>query len=249
MAPLITLTTDFGLMDPYVAEMKGVILDINPDANIVDVSHDIRKFDIRMAAYTLACATPYFPRGTVHMAVVDPHVGTRRRPVLIQTQNAFYVGPDNGTLPLAANNQRIKHVFEISNRKFMLSRISNTFHGRDIFAPAAAHLSNGIRPAAFGPEIRRISTLGFARIIRRKHAYRRSTSHGQFRKHNNKFPRKRTRLDEHKEHSWYQTWNTQTETQALRGLWRCTRKGGSCRGWKPQLSGNICESGQCRNSF
>lgn len=168
MRPVITLTTDFGLKDPYVAEMKAVILGISPNTSIVDITHDIDKFDVKMAAYTLACASPYFPRGTVHVAIVDPHVGTKRRPILIQTQKEFYVGPDNGVLALAANNQGIEHVFEITNRRLMLSTISNTFHGRDIFAPVAAHLVGGTPPGEVGPEIRKIPTPSFARVVRRK---------------------------------------------------------------------------------
>jgi S-adenosylmethionine hydrolase len=168
MPRLITLTTDFGMTDPYVAEMKGVILGINPNVNIVDLSHEIEKFNIRMAAYTLASASPYFPQGTIHVAVVDPGVGTKRRPLLIQTQKAFYIGPDNGLLTLAAREQQVKHVFQIANPKLMLPEISNTFHGRDIFAPAAAHLAKGIGPDEFGPEIRKIFTAKFARVARGK---------------------------------------------------------------------------------
>lgn len=165
---IITLTTDFGAKDPYVAEIKAVILSINPDAEIVDVTHEVEKFSTRMAAYVLACATPYFPKGTVHMVVVDPGVGTKRHAILIQTRRGFFIGPDNGVLALAANNQGIEHIFDIKNRKLMLPRISNTFHGRDIFAPVAAHLINGTRPATFGPEICKISTPRFAKIVRRK---------------------------------------------------------------------------------
>jgi hypothetical protein len=168
MPALITLTTDFGLADPYVAEMKGVILGISPNSSIVDISHDIEKFNVRMAAYTLASATPYFSKGTVHVAVVDPGVGTKRRAILIQTQQASYIGPDNGVLALAVRSQGIEHVFKITNPKFKLPIVSNTFHGRDIFAPAAAHLSKGVQPAEFGPEIRRISQAPFARIARGK---------------------------------------------------------------------------------
>jgi hypothetical protein len=168
MPALITLTTDFGLADPYVAEMKGVILRISPHSRIVDVSHDVEKFNVRMAAYTLASAAPYFSKGTVHLAVVDPGVGTKRRAILIQTQQASYVGPDNGVLALAARSQGIEHVFEITNPRFKLSIVSNTFHGRDIFAPAAAYLSKGVRPAEFGPEIKRISLPRFTRIVRGK---------------------------------------------------------------------------------
>ncbi len=93
---MITLTSDFGLKDPYVAEMKGVILTINPNANIIDLTHGVEKFSIRMGAFMLASAAPYFPKGTIHLAVVDPGVGTERRAILVQTKRDFFVGPDNG---------------------------------------------------------------------------------------------------------------------------------------------------------
>ncbi len=165
---IITLTTDFGIRDPYVAEMKAVILDICPNATIIDISHEIEKFNIKMGAYILASASPYFPKGTIHITVIDPGVGTKRRPILIQTKHGYFIGPDNGVLALAATKQGIDHVYEISNRKFMLPTISNTFHGRDIFAPAAAHLANGTSLSEFGPEIRTITTPKFAKIIKRK---------------------------------------------------------------------------------
>jgi len=166
--PIITLTTDFGFRDPYVAEIKAVILSISPNARIVDVTHEVERFNIRMAAYALACAAPYFPKGTVHLAIVDPGVGTRRRAILIQTRDGSFIGPDNGVLVLAARNQGVEHVFEITNRKFTLPKISNTFHGRDIFSPVAAHLINGTKPEEFGPEIQKISTVRFTSVIRRK---------------------------------------------------------------------------------
>ena len=169
--PIITLTTDFGLADPYVAEMKAVILKINPNARIVDISHQIEKFNIRMGAYVLAAAAPYFPKGTVHVAVIDPGVGTKRKPIMIEAKNSFFIGPDNGVLALAAKNQGIKHVYEIANPKFMLPRISATFHGRDIFAPAAAFLSKGIHPSEFGPEIRNIVVPKFAKTVRKGAAF------------------------------------------------------------------------------
>ncbi|MGB9959141.1 MAG: SAM hydrolase/SAM-dependent halogenase family protein [Candidatus Bathyarchaeales archaeon] len=165
MGPIITLTTDFGLVDPYVAEMKAVILKINPDVKIVDVSHQIQKFNIRMGAYILAAAAPYFPYGTIHVAVVDPGVGTRRKPIVVEAENGFFIGPDNGVLALAANRQGIKHVYEIANPKFMMPKISSTFHGRDIFAPAAAFLSKGVLPSEFGSVIRKIVTPRFAKIV------------------------------------------------------------------------------------
>ncbi|MGE5574600.1 MAG: S-adenosyl-l-methionine hydroxide adenosyltransferase family protein [Ignavibacteria bacterium] len=150
---MITLTSDFGLKDPYVAEMKGVILTINPNAKIIDVVHDVAKFDIRMGAFILASAAPYFPKGTVHLAVIDPSVGTERKPILIQTKQAFFVGPDNAVLMLAAQNQGIEHVYQLTNPNLMQPKVSNTFHGRDIFAPAAAHLDLGIKPHTFGAEV------------------------------------------------------------------------------------------------
>jgi len=167
-SPIIALTTDLGLRDPYVAEMKAVILSISPNATIVDVTHEIEKFNIKMGAYVLASASPYFPKGTTHVAVVDPGVGTKRHPIIIQTKHGFYVGPDNGVLVLAARSQGVEHTYEIANCKLLLPKISSTFHGRDIFAPAAAHLANGTPPAEFGPEIHEIVTPEFAKIIRRK---------------------------------------------------------------------------------
>jgi len=165
---IITLTTDFGLKDPYAAEMKAVILSISPKAKIVDITHEAEKFNIRMGAYTLAAACPYFPRGTIHVAVIDPGVGTKRKAILIQTKNAYFIGPDNGVLTLAAKSQGMKHIYRIENPKLMLPRISNTFHGRDVFAPAAAYLANGMSPSEFGPEIPEIVMPKFAKITKTK---------------------------------------------------------------------------------
>lgn len=165
---IVTLTTDFGLKDPYVAEMKAAILSIFPNAIIVDITHEIVKFNIRMGAYVLASAVPYFPQGSIHVAVVDPGVGTNRRPILVQTKKDHFVGPDNGLLFLAAEKQDITHVYELANPKLMLSKVSNTFHGRDIFAPAAAHLLNGVKPIEFGPEISETAKPEFAKVTRKK---------------------------------------------------------------------------------
>jgi len=164
---MITLTTDFGLKDPYVAEMKAVILGICPNAVIVDITHEIAKFNIRMGAYVLASAVPYFPKGSIHVTVVDPGVGTRRCPIVIQTKQSFFIGPDNGLLVLAAEKQGIMRIHELTNPRFMLPKVSNTFHGRDIFAPAAAHLMNGVKPEEFGPEIRKAVQPEFAKVTRR----------------------------------------------------------------------------------
>ncbi len=151
--PLITLLSDFGLKDSYVAEMKAVISTICPEARIVDISHSIEKFNIRMGAFVLASAARYFPKGTIHVAVVDPSVGTKRRALLLETKHAFYLGPDNGLLILAAYREGILHVYQITKPKFLLSRLSSTFHGRDVFAPAAAHLTRGTPSHDFGSEI------------------------------------------------------------------------------------------------
>ncbi len=151
--PLITLLSDFGLRDPYVAEMKAVILSICPDVTIIDVSHEVDKYDVRMGAYMLARAAPFFPEGTIHVAVVDPGVGTERRPIIIESERGFYVGPDNGLLMLSAIKEGVAHVYEITNRKYMLKTVSKTFHGRDVFCPAAAHLAKGVKPSEFGPEV------------------------------------------------------------------------------------------------
>jgi S-adenosylmethionine hydrolase len=151
---IITLLSDFGLRDSYVAQMKAVILSVSPQICIIDISHLIDKFNVRMGAFTLASASPYFPKGTIHVAIVDPGVGTKRRALLVETEEAFYIGPDNGVLMLAAKKQKIKHVYSITNKQYMRPKVSHTFHGRDIFAPAAAHLAKGCRPNDFGLEIK-----------------------------------------------------------------------------------------------
>jgi S-adenosylmethionine hydrolase len=164
---MITLTSDFGYEDPYAAEMKGVILTINPNANIIDITHGVEKFNIRIGALMLASAAPYFRKGTVHLAVVDPGVGTERRAILVQTKQGFFVGPDNGILILAAQFQGIEHTYALTNPKFMLSKVSCTFHGRDVFAPAAAHLDIGVKPSEFGPEIHDAVVPQFASVNRK----------------------------------------------------------------------------------
>jgi hypothetical protein len=151
--PIISLLTDFGLVDPFVAEMKGVILSICPHARLIDVSHAVEKFDVRLGAFLLAEASPYFPPGTIHVAVVDPDVGSSRRAIVIETKRGAYVGPDNGLLIPAAEHAGIMRTFEITNRSFMREQVSSTFHGRDIFASTAAHLANGRQIADCGPLI------------------------------------------------------------------------------------------------
>lgn len=152
-APLVSLLTDFGLMDSYVSEMKAVILSICPAVRIVDISHVVEKFNIRTGAFLLASATASFPAGTVHVAVVDPGVGSARRPIVVETERSLYVGPDNGLLVPAAQAESILHVYEVTNRSMMRDEVSATFHGRDIFAPVAAHLACGAPAKECGVEI------------------------------------------------------------------------------------------------
>jgi S-adenosylmethionine hydrolase len=144
-APIITLTTDFGMRDPWVGIMKGVILGICPAARLVDLSHDIGAQDVLEGALCLEAAVGFFPTGTIHLAVVDPGVGGSRRPMAVRTGGQCYVGPDNGLLSLALERGggRIEAV-ELTAREYRLSPVSRTFHGRDIFAPAAAHLASRV---------------------------------------------------------------------------------------------------------
>ena len=151
-APLITLTTDFGLSDHYVGAMKGVILSICPRARIVDISHGVSAYEIAEAAFTLAQTYRYFPRGAVHVAVVDPGVGTSRRPILAVAAGQYFIAPDNGVLSMIYAREKHK-VRAITADRYFLKPVSNTFHGRDIFAPVAAHLAGGVAPARFGKPI------------------------------------------------------------------------------------------------
>ncbi len=160
--PIITLVSDFGLKDPYVAEMKAVILTICPEAKIIDISHNVDKFDIRMGAFLLASAAPYFPDGTVHVAVVDPGVGTKRRPIVVKTKRSYFVGPDNGVLMLAASKRELEHVYVIENPQYICLEISKTFHGRDVFAPVAAYVAKGCVVSEFGKEIKDYVAPAFA---------------------------------------------------------------------------------------
>jgi S-adenosylmethionine hydrolase len=150
---LVSLLTDFGLVDPFVAELKAVILSICHEARIVDVTHEVAEFDVRMGAFLLAEAAPSFPPGTVHVAVVDPGVGSNRRAIVVRTKRSTYVGPDNGLLISAAQREGIMGVFEISNKSMMRRKVSSTFHGRDVFAPTAAHIACGRRPEDCGARV------------------------------------------------------------------------------------------------
>ena len=148
---IITLLTDFGFRDAFVGIMKGVILNINPAATPVDLSHNVPPQDILAGALILRSVIPFFPPGTIHVAVVDPGVGSGRRAILLETQHAFLIGPDNGLLSLAAPAAAVVRIIHLSNEEYFLSPRSHTFHGRDVFAPVAAHLSLGVPPEQFGP--------------------------------------------------------------------------------------------------
>ena len=159
MSNLVTLTTDFGTRDPYVAAMKGVLLRTCPELRVLDLGHEIAPHDVLEGALFLAGALPHFPAGTVHVAVVDPGVGGERRPIAVRAGGQTVVCPDNGllTLFLRAYEREAAHV--IANVEFMAAEVSATFHGRDIFAPAAARLACGASLEAAGPPLESIVTL------------------------------------------------------------------------------------------
>ncbi|MGQ9571860.1 MAG: SAM hydrolase/SAM-dependent halogenase family protein [Dehalococcoidia bacterium] len=174
--PIITLTTDFGLVDPYVAAMKGAILTVNPQAIIVDVSHAVRPQAIEQGAFLLGCAWPYFPRGSIHVAVVDPGVGTERRALAVRTPAATFVGPDNGLLSPALPDEARRaagghdqavpvrlpegyRAVSLTNGAHFRPSVSSTFHGRDIFAPVAGHISLGVPLEELGPAVEEVLAL------------------------------------------------------------------------------------------
>jgi S-adenosylmethionine hydrolase len=151
-APILTLTTDFGLSDHYVGSMKGVILGICPRVQVVDISHQVSPYAIAEGAFLIAQAYRSFPRGTVHVVVVDPGVGSERRPILMEAAGQYFVAPDNGVLGMIF--AREKHKVRVnSNVQYFRQPVSQTFHGRDIFAPVAAHLAAGVAPSRMGKVI------------------------------------------------------------------------------------------------
>ena len=150
---VITLLTDFSTKDHYVASMKGTILSINPKCTLIDITHHVSPHDINEGAFILANAYSFFPKGTIHLSVVDPGVGSPRRPILIVTPNYLFVGPDNGLFTFALKREKVKKVVALTNQKYFFPHMSTTFHGRDLFAPVAAYLSLGVKPNEFGPEL------------------------------------------------------------------------------------------------
>jgi S-adenosyl-L-methionine hydrolase (adenosine-forming) len=150
---VVTFTTDFGLHDPFVGIMHGVVLNIHPETQIVDVSHAVHSFDVLDGAWTIAQSYRFFPPRSVHVVVVDPGVGSARRPILAETDDYVFVAPDNGVLSLVEAREPRFTVRHITAERYFLQPVSQTFHGRDIFAPVAGWLSKGVAPSEFGPEI------------------------------------------------------------------------------------------------
>ncbi len=154
---VITLLTDFGYLDPFVGQMKGVILSINPYITIVDITHDIKSHDIEEASFVLWNSYKYFPPGTIHIAVVDPGVGSKRKAVIAEIDKHYFLFPDNGLISYLIKDKKFK-AFCIENKRYMLRQNSPTFQGRDLFAPSAAWLSKGESIENFGKEIKKLIT-------------------------------------------------------------------------------------------
>ncbi|HXG23396.1 MAG TPA: SAM-dependent chlorinase/fluorinase [Chthonomonadales bacterium] len=168
MNRIITLTTDFGHSDPFVGVMKGVILGIAPQARVVDLCHEVPPQNLRTGAFLLGSAFPYFPAGTIHMVVVDPGVGSERAPIAVETEEHLFVGPDNGLIPAAIEGYAtVRRAVRLSQAEYHRQPVSHTFHGRDIFAPVAAHLANGVPLEALGEPWERLCALEQPRPVRR----------------------------------------------------------------------------------
>ena len=159
--PIIGLLTDFGLRDPYVAEVKGVIYSVHPRARVVDLLHQVEPFEVWQAAYVVEEATREFPRGSIFVTVVDPGVGTERAPILLETRSGkFFFAPDNGILSLVVDREGMRRAWKLDQRAFYRAGISSrTFHGRDIFGPGAAHLAAGVDPEKLGSRIQKVESL------------------------------------------------------------------------------------------
>jgi S-adenosylmethionine hydrolase len=168
---IITLTTDFGTSDGYVGAVKGAILSINPKVRLVDLSNEIPSFDIVVGAFHLGCSFSFFPKGTAHLAVVDPGVGSERRPLLVATKNYFLVGPDNGLFTLVLQRDPAVAIYELSEKRYFRSEVSSTFHGRDLFGPVAAHLTRGVEPSKFGKRRELIKLLPDFTVRKFKHGW------------------------------------------------------------------------------
>jgi len=163
---VITLLTDFGLDDTYVGVMKGVVLGLCPEAVIVDLCHHVTPQDVFEAAYLLYSSYKYFPPGTIHVCVVDPGVGSHRRILAVEGGGYRFLAPDNGLLSLAFREQKPDAMIEVTNKEFFLNQVSRTFHGRDVFAPVAAHLANGRPISDLGKPALRMRKVDFPRPVR-----------------------------------------------------------------------------------
>src|SRR5215213_10783714 len=150
---IVTLLTDFGTRDYFVGALKGALLSVNPEARVVDITHEVAPHDVEEAAFTLLAAFETFPAGTVHVAVVDPGVGSARRAIAVEGRGHTFVGPDNGLFGHVYERVGPSRVFQLTNANFFRREVSKTFHGRDIFAPAAGALSRGVRAEELGPEV------------------------------------------------------------------------------------------------
>ncbi len=164
--PVVSLLTDFGLLDVYAGVMKGVILGICPAAELVDLTHGIQPQNVTEAAFLLLSAAPYFPEGTVHVAVVDPQVGTGRGVICARARGQLFLAPDNGLLSPLLEEWAPAELFAVENSRYFLPEVSRTFHGRDIFAPVAAHLARGLDPAELGPKIESCRRIELSRARR-----------------------------------------------------------------------------------
>jgi len=163
---IVTLLTDFGTADYFVGAMKGALLSVNPRAQVVDITHEIPPQDIEAGAFTLLAAFEAFPAGTVHVAVVDPGVGSMRRAVVVEGGGHIFVGPDNGVFGHVYERVAPFRVFHVTNEKYFRPRVSETFHGRDVFAPVAGALAGGVRAEELGPSVEDFVRLPFARPSR-----------------------------------------------------------------------------------
>ena len=161
----ISFLTDFGLTDAYVGVMKGVVASINPDARVIDICHDVAPQDVRAAAFLLASSYAYFPPGTIHVAVVDPTVGSSRAALCVQAGDYFFIGPDNGVVSTACYKAGRPRIHRLENEEYFLKNRSRTFHGRDIFAPAAAHLSAGVPIESMGQRLRSMKRIRLPRPV------------------------------------------------------------------------------------
>ena len=150
---VITLLTDYGITDSYVAEVKGAILKINPKATIIDVSHDVGNYNISAGAFHMTRASRYFPDGTIHVGVVDPGVGSSRKAIIIKAKNTWFVGPDNGLMAPAADRIGFEQAWAITNLDLLPSKVSDVFDGRDVFGPTGALISKGVSPDEIGTKI------------------------------------------------------------------------------------------------